>query len=526
MEDRKVKFMALSRQNKTVSGTKEFPVRLGAIDAGSNAIRFLAAEFRNPQEYTILESIRAGVRLGHDVFLSGKLTRPAMDAAVAVLGQFREKLEQLGISRWRAVTTSAVRESANGESFIRRVTSETGLRLEIITGLEEARLVHLAVRSKIPLGKQQWILADLGGGSLEVSLADENGIFWSESHTMGSVRLMEELAGTAGDPGRFQRLLAEYVSTLRLPSALKNQQLAGFIATGGSIEALARLAAGSATEAVFSLNRDKLRGMIETLSRMPYRERVEILQMREDQADVVIPAALVYERLLTLSGAEQVLVPKVGIKEGILLDLLDELTAARQHEDRHEQQIREGSISLGRRYFFDEAHGVQVCRLALQLFDQLQRVHRLGRKDRRILMTAAILHDIGSYVSFKKHHKHSQYLISQSEITGLSPAQAQLAALVARYHRKSDPDPRHPEFAGLVLSTRLRAMKLSALLRLADSLDREHQQNVQNLRTVVKERQVIISAETPGELLLERWALQKKAQLFEKVFRMSVKLQS
>ncbi|MCJ7754946.1 MAG: hypothetical protein MUP13_10320, partial [Thermoanaerobaculales bacterium] len=274
-----------------------FPLRVGCVDMGSNAIRFLAAEFSSEIEYAVLASERCPVRLGHSVFLSGRLDPQAMDAAVAALSGFKGQMDELGVKHCRGVATSAVRESKNGREFLKRITSETGLKIEVISGSEEARLVHTAVTRVVALGNRRWLLVDLGGGSVEVSLVDQQGCYWSESHTMGSVRLLEELTEAGSDPGRFRRLLAEYISVLKVPGMSDGQQLAGYIATGGNIEALAKVAGFSDETGVTQLPVKTLRAVIEQLARLSYRQRVEDLGLRDDRADVILPAAMVYERL-------------------------------------------------------------------------------------------------------------------------------------------------------------------------------------------------------------------------------------
>jgi exopolyphosphatase/guanosine-5'-triphosphate,3'-diphosphate pyrophosphatase len=502
-----------------------FPLRVGAIDLGSNAIRYLAVEVDEHGRQSVLAADRIAVRLGHGVFVSGRLVGEAMDAAVAALAAMHEHFAALGVQHVRAVATSAVREASNGEAFLKRVQRDIGISLELITGSEEARLVFLAVAARMPLGDEPWIAADLGGGSVEVSLLDGNGIIWSESHTMGSVRLLEELAGAGDDPGRFRRLVGEYIDTLRLPAAARARPIAGFIATGGNIEALARLAGvdGGAT-GIGLLPLATLRGVIDTLSRLSYRQRVVELGLREDRADVILPAAMVYERLCTLAGAEQIHVPFVGLREGLALDLVEEVTQSRAYEDRHEREVLAGALAAGRRYLFDEAHGAHVCRLATSLFDQLRDVHELGATDRRILLAAAMLHDIGSFISYKRHHKHSFYLISNSELPGLAPREILLAATVARYHRKAEPAADHEPYNELGRSEQSTVRRLAALLRLADALDRDHRQRVKRVVAARAGKELVLQLDGAGDLLLEKWSLQRRMDLFESEFGVRVRL--
>ena len=509
-----------------VEAEMAFPVRVASIDVGSNALRFLAAEFAAPEKLRTLEQERAAVRLGHDVFLSGRLTNGAMDAASAALATFAQRMRELQVDVYRAVATSAVRESSNGERFIERAREQAGLHLEVISGSEEARLVHAAVRRALPLAGQDWIVADVGGGSVEVLLVDDTRILWSESHTMGSVRLLEELAEVGEEPGRFRRLLEEYTATLRLPPAAQFRRPTGFVATGGSAETLAQLAGTTAAPkgAVPSFTLESLRAVIERLARLSYRQRVDELGLREDRADVVLPAALVYERLARLVGAASIVVPGVGIKEGVLYDTVEAITTQGAHADRREQELLNALLSIGRRFMFDESHARQVASHAVALFDQLKEVHGLQASDRRLLQAAAWLHDIGAYISYKRHHKHSMYLIAQSELPGFSPAEVEVVANVARYHRKGDPTTGHEEFARLKSSDQRRVTALAALLRLADALDREHAQRVGTLDAQVQGGKVVLRLDGKGDLLLEKWALKRKAPLFEKAFGLAVKV--
>jgi exopolyphosphatase/guanosine-5'-triphosphate,3'-diphosphate pyrophosphatase len=518
----------LRTQSRAATPTGEpatFPLRVGAVDVGSNAIRVLAAEFTSPTEYTSLAEERVPVRLGHDVFLTGKLAPKAVDAAVEAIGRFRVRLEELGIEHYRAVATSAVRESRNGGRFVERLRDEAGVELEVITGAEEARLVYVAVKSRVPFGNRKWILVDLGGGSVEVSLVDSAGILASESHNMGSVRLLEELSGSGDQPGRFQRLLREYAATLQIPAIARQWNPAGVIATGGNIEALAKLTgAADGKGKTASIPLRELQAAIAMLSRLSYRQRVEELGLREDRADVILPAAMVYERVATLSEAAEILVPGVGVKDGILIDLVEDLVTHQEHEDRKDRQAVAGSVALGRKFDFDEAHATHVSRLAGSLFDQLQAVHRLGPAERRLLLAAAVLHDVGIFVGYKKHHKHSLYIISQSEIPEFTPRETELIANVARYHRKGVPAAHHEAFTRLAADDRDRVVRLASLLRIADALDREHLQGVKEVRATVSKSRLLLEIDGTGDLLLERWALRRKGGLFADTFGLEVEM--
>ena len=501
------------------NGVPSFPFRVGCIDTGSNAIRFLATEFTGPTEFQTLAYQRVPVRLGHQVFLTGQLAESTMDAAVEAFRSFRDQIDELRLGTFRAVATSAVREARNGFEFVGRILEETNIHLEMISGSEEARLVHLAVADQIDLAGGQWILTDLGGGSVEISLVDDMGMIWSESHTMGSVRLLERLTQADPEPGGFRKLLKDYVSTLRIPAPAQYWSPSGFVATGGNAEALAKLASAKRDEkGVATLLLDDLNSAMDILGGLSYPERVSKLGLRHDRADVILPAAMVYFHLAQMAGVDRILVPDVGVKEGLVLDLAEDLVSHSSHELRQEQQLTKAAISLGRRFMFDEAHGLHVARMALSLFEQLSELHGLDESNRRLLLAAAVLHDVGGFISKKGHHKHSFYLLSRSELPGLSPTEMLMVANIARYHRKNIPRPTHLEFMKLSEINRDRTTRLAAILRVADALDRSHLQNVGTVKAKAGSKEVTLALDCEGDCLLERWALTQKKTLFEKVF--------
>lgn len=507
---------------QTRSAAEAAPLRLGAVDIGSNAIRLLVVQFGHEGATEQLEQIRLPVRLGHEVFLTGRLAEDAIEAAIEGLKQFRARLDELGVIHYRAVATSAVRDSRNGAVLVQRALDEARIGIDVITGAEEARLVHIAVRSRMKLGRQRWLLADLGGGSLEISIVDDHGIFRTESHEMGSVRMLEELTVAGDDPGRFRRRLEEYTATLRNSRAL-HAKVAGFVATGGNIEALARLTdAQPDRSGTAALPVADLRKVIERLAIMSYQERISQLSLREDRADVILPAAMVYERVAVLAGVDTIMVPNVGLKDGIVFDLLEQHTFGLRQRTAKERAAFSGALTLARRFHFDEPHARHVAKLASAIFDQTRALHGLKRDDRRILIAAALLHDIGTFIGYKRHHKHSLYIISESELPGMTASETLMVANIARYHRKNTPAEHHEFFMRLEPRDRERVVKLSAILRLADSLDREHLQRVEAVRADLEGSVLELTITGRGDLLLERWSLQRKAQFFQKTFNVDV----
>ena len=499
-----------------------FPVRVGVVDMGSNAIRFVIADFIAPATWTALVSERIPVRLADHASEAGLLSAEGIEAAVAVMERFRDALAERDTQHYRAVATSAVRESANRRSLVKQVRDRTGLRLEVISGAEEARLVHQAVRTRVPLGNEPWLMADLGGGSLEIAIVDGEAIRSLESFPIGTVRLLEEFRSASAGAKRIRRLLDEYVAGLRFDSFGERPDVAGYVATGGNIDDLGRLAGASADDGVGVLDLDDLRKAIDTLNGMTVEERIAEFDLRENRADVIVPAAMIYARLAERFGVSRIHVPNVGVKEGAMIDLVDSVTGGEGHGERLAREVVAGAVALGRRFHFEESHGVQVARLSERLFDSLAEGFEFDSRDREILIAAAILHDIGQRIAYKRHHKHSYYLIAESELPGLDLDEVELVANVARYHRRADPSTKHPPFEALSEEDRERVTGLAAILRIADALDREHIQNVGDVAIQVDDERMEIELEGEGDFELERWALERKKGLFEKTFGLEI----
>jgi exopolyphosphatase/guanosine-5'-triphosphate,3'-diphosphate pyrophosphatase len=490
-----------------------FPIVLGAIDVGSNGIRCAIARFAEPGRPEHLEHLRMPIRLGHDSFFRKRFRVETMDEAVAAFERFRRMFEGYGVRRYRAVATSAVRESRNGSELTRRIASRSDIRLEVIPPQEEARLVTLAVRHRLDVRGKWWALADLGGGSVEVTLSKDEEIAWVESFNMGSVRMLEELSSANATPQEQLRILEEYAAVLRLPAPSGRRGPPRYVATGGNAESIARLFDPKPDGGPVTVPIEDLRKQIRRLAGMTVAERIQKLGLKPDRADVILPAAVVFARIAEELQADAMIVPFVGVKDGILLDIADG-GSPEKHDGELDHQVEASALSLGRKYQFDERHARQVSRMALELFDQTGEIHRLDRHDRRVLHAAALLHEIGNFVSRSGHHKHSLYLIRASGIVGLSPEDTAVVANVARYHRKSPPKPEHMEFEALTKNDRTRVVRLAALLRIADSLDHEHQKMVREVKVRREPGVLRILVRSPGDLLLEKWSLTRKSDMF------------
>ncbi len=491
---------------------------IAAIDVGSNAMRLAIAEAKNAKDLDVVENHRESVRLGHDVFKGGNIREETLSRSIAAFSRFQSLLAQKGVQKVVAVGTSALREALNREIFVDRIAQETGISVSVIGAEEEARLIFQAVNQKLPLKDESALLVDVGGGSMEITCVAEGEILFIDSFKMGTVRLLENFNRRRNSEKKFNQMVREYVDTIqkRIQKEIGQRKVRVFIGTGGNVEALGDLRKDLLGKDRNKLPADDLATILEKLQEMSFEERVQKLGLRPDRADVIVPAAIVLQRLLKFVDASEILIPNVGLKEGVLYDVAQELFEGKRV--LRGEQLSFAAKQLGRKYQFDEQHAEAVVRHCSKLFDETRALHRLTPEYRTLLEVAAWLHDIGHFVNTIGHHKHTHYLLSAAPLIGLSETQNAIVANVARYHRKAFPKLQHPAYKALSEKDRVVVMKLAALLRVADALDTEHANKVKEIEIEFKKPKFRLRLKGEGDLLLEKWALREKAKLFEEVF--------
>jgi exopolyphosphatase / guanosine-5'-triphosphate,3'-diphosphate pyrophosphatase len=496
---------------------------LAAIDIGSNALRLMIAGAERQGQLTMRTTTREPVRLGQDVFSSGVIGEANQQRLVAAMRRFAEEIDRANVRWTRAVATSAMREARNASTCVEQVSQETGIRIDVIGTEEEARLIHLAVASRLDLGKRLALLIDIGGGSTEITLSEDGNILSTASYSMGAVRLLQLMEGRS--KGDRNQLVREYVDAMqrRIKKDIGDREIDLLAGTGGNIESLGDLSKellGRTRDDALSV--DDLEELVKELQNLSVDERISRFRLRPDRADVIVPAAIVLQRIAKIAGVKELHIPRVGLKDGVLFDMAEELFG--EGGRLHREQIVTSALELGRKYRFDEQHATTVARHAVRIFDQTRPLHSLDLEHRVLLEAAALLHDIGQFVNVAEHHKHTQYLLLASPFVGLNAAQLAVVAHVARYHRKSAPKPQHETFKALPAKEREVVTRLAAILRLADALDNQHASHVRTVTMELKKEKVIVELQGEGDLLLEKWALLKKASLFEEEFGMKVVL--
>jgi exopolyphosphatase/guanosine-5'-triphosphate,3'-diphosphate pyrophosphatase len=496
-------------------------VKIAALDVGSNSFHLMVAEVETGGTISVLDRAKEMVRLGDSTLQKGVIPPDVFRRGLDALKALRVIADRHKVDALVAVATSAVREAQNGGEFVRAARDEAGIDVRVIRGDEEARLIYLGARGSLDLGKRRVALFDLGGGSLEVILADAQELYFTASLKLGVIRLAESYPCADPPTSRERAILAERVRATLDPVVSRVRAMGfDFVAfTSGTASALASVlrADPDAQGGKTTIALPGLAALEQRLGTATLAARGKIAGLDARRTDTIYAGAVVYRSALELCGAEEATLCETALREGIIAEYVASNRPGMLLIDEFPDLRRRTIMELARRCQFREDHGTQVARLALSIFDQTRRLHRLDESDAELLEYAALLHDIGFYISPHRHHRHSAYLIKSHAMTGFSRAEVDVIALAARHHRKVEP--RRKRGAGKLLSKRdfRRVRYLAAILRIADALDRTHARLVRAVRCAISPRTVEVRVDADGDPELELWAARRKGDLFEEL---------
>ena len=498
---------------------------IAAIDVGSNAMRMVVGRIVYDGKVETVENLRLPVRLGQDAFTTGIVSEETAQQTVDAFARFRKIADDHKVEKIRAVATSAMREMTNGDLLIDRIARATGIEVETISGEEEARLIHLAVAQAVNLKNKHVLLIDIGGGSVEVTLSQNGNILSTESYNMGTVRLLKKLSGEKNSAILFHKLVREYAEAARhrIDRELGAKKIDICVGTGGNIEEM-----GNLRQKLFkrdnnrAITLEELDKFVETLSRMKVEERMRKFKLKPDRADVILPASIVLQMIAHEAKIKEVTIPNVGLKDGVLWDMAYHLQENVHVSPR--EQVWTSALRLGEKYQFDAEHAKVVVQHAASLFDQSHVLHNLDEESKLLLEVAALLHDIGHFINTVDHNEHGYYILKASPLVGLSEAQQNVVANIIQYHSKSTPSFQDDGFRSLPPKDRIVVTELSALMRLADGLDVSHTGRVRAIQLEQQKNIWKLTLQGNGDLMLERWALEKRQRLFQDVFGVKLKI--
>lgn len=450
--------------------------RLAAIDIGTNSIRCIVVEVDSQGRFMVLDDEKATVRLGENMAASGAISPPAFARAVDAMSRIRKLIDGLKVSEVEAVATSAVRSASNGIELVTVLTRELGREIRIISGEEEAELVALSARHNFDMSGKRYMIIDIGGGSVEIMSAVANLVESCYSLQLGAVLMTDRFL--LSDPVKESEIdrLRRHVRT-ELKNIFSDEKpiVQSFIGSGGTITALASMVMSMRRQDFSSLHGfEVLRSEIVHLLAMLVRKDIKSLRsvpgLNPDRADIIVAGLVVIDELMKFFSANMMLVNERGIREGLIIRCMKRLQLL--PESSVQRTWKASVLEFARSCHFDEPHSRHVAKIALNIFDELAKEFKFKKTDRKLLEAAALLHDVGYFISYNSHHKHSHHLIRHAELFGFTPREREMTALIARYHRKSLPKKKHDEFARLDAKDQLLVCQLGGILRLSDGLDR------------------------------------------------------
>lgn len=503
--------------------------KLAVIDIGTNSIHMVLAEILPDASFKILDRFKDMTRLGNGAFATRRLADEVMARALDVLRTLVTLARNKGFDRVIAVATSAVREAENGGDFIAMLLEEIGLRVRVISGAEEARLIFLGVKHSIALPDGPTLIVDIGGGSVELIVGTREGMLHGVSLKLGAIRLADQYLPKTPPSESMMRTLEQDVRThLRdAVTSFKTKKFLSLIATSGMAANIGEVIhlrhAGRPLPQInlATVSLKDIRALEGELSHASVKGRLGIPGLDPKRVDTLLPATVLLRSLLELCGLSELTLCDKAIREGVIYDYIVRHREGLKAEHDIPDVRRRNVIGLARRCHAPESHSLHVAELALSLFDQTQRLHRLGPRERTWLEYAAILHDVGYLINPRQHHKHTYYLITHSDLAGLAAEEIEVIAAVARYHRRALPTLKHEEFDRLAPRVQRVVRVLASLLRIADGLDRTHFSLVQAV-TIKFGEQITIRVQLTGDAEMELWAAKSRADLFEQVFHRPV----
>lgn len=513
---------------------------IAAIDVGTNSFHLVVADVDDEGHFEVLTREREPVRLGSGGEDMKVLEPEAIERGISVLDRMQRIAVHAGAQSITAVATSAVREADNRNEFTERARHEAGVDIEVVSGVEEARLIHLGVLAAVPLLDKRHLLIDIGGGSTEFIIGDGAEPLLLRSLKLGSIRLTDRFFPEGRTRKRSVRECRNYIRSFlgHLPAEIAALGFEIAVGSSGTITALARMCAirrGDRDRRTgrLSFSAEELRSLTEDLvaAKAP-EDRLAIEGLEERRADIIVGGALLLAEVFELLGIKRMEVSDYALREGILFEQMRRAAAPGLDPfHRLEDLRRSGVMYVAKSYHEDLRHAEHITDLALELFDGLDSLHGLDDEDRELLEAASLLHNVGIFISHSAHHHHSYYIIRNSEhLTGFTEREIEIIAQVARYHRKSAPKSKHAEFASLSSADKNRVRWMAAMLRVAIGLDRSNRQVVTRVRVAGEDTSVklngdlcLVARVSPGvDTSVELFTAQNRSELLAAISGRSV----
>ena len=507
-------------------------MRLAAIDIGTNSVHMIVVRVRPDFSFEVVDREKEMVRLGAGGLDGKKLTPEAMSAALQALSKFARLAQSHQVDEVLAVATSATREAENGGAFLRAIERKTGIRARLITGTEEARLIHLAAVYGVDTPKPA-VVIDIGGGSVEVTLGSGREIEFARSFKIGVIRLTERFVDSDPISSRDERKMTKYIGehVNRYVEHIVEKGYDRVIGTSGTILSLGTVATAMDRGVVPNEVRNlrvpakSLRRLRKPAVEMDLEERLPLPGLDPRRADLMVAGSVLLDTLLKKLGADEITLCDLALREGVLLDYIHRHRRDIARIDKYPDVRRRSVVELAERCAWEADHSRQVAALAMTMFDATKRIHWLGDREREWLEYAGLLHDIGNHISYEKHHRHSYYLIKNGDLRGFEPEEIAIIALITRYHRRAIPQKEHEGMGELTKEQRRVITILSAFLRLSETLDRSRHGVIRALEIRERLGDLRIKVQAVGDAELEVWAAHRQARALEEALGRKVRIE-
>src|SRR5215471_10960385 len=508
-------------------------MRIAAIDIGTNSLHMIVVRVRPDLSFEVIDREKEMVRLGAGGLDGRALTLEAMHAALQVLSKFRRLADSHRVDEIIAVATSATREAENGSEFLQAIVAKTGIRARVISGTEEARLIHQAAVYGVGIAGDVAIVIDIGGGSVEITRGSGPNMDTGRSFKLGVIRLTERFIKSDPLTPRDERKLRRYINGElgKYASQLVRDGFDRVIGTSGTIQSLGAVAladrgwSSSTTLRNRRISAKQVRRAQKQLVARDIQERLRVPGLEPRRADLAVAGSILLDAILRRLGAPDITLCDLSLREGLILDYIGRHRKEIAQADRYPDVRRRSVFELAERCNYWPEHSQHVARLAVGLFDQTRAIHGLTDREREWLEYASLLHDVGVHISYERHHKHSYYLIKNGDLRGFDPDEVEIIALIARYHRQAAPKRGHDQYGDLKKKRRRTVRQLAAMLRLAEGLDRSHSQPVASLELHDRGEDGLLQLRATGDAELELWAATRHAAEFERLVGKPIRLE-
>ncbi len=509
-----------------MSDEKEFRVitkRIAAIDLGTNSFHAVIVDIHPNGSFTTVDTLKEMICLGRNG-VGKPLTYHDMRLGLEALRKIKMLCDRQKVEEILAYATSAIREAPNGGEFVQKVIDQLSIKILAIPGFKEAELIGYAVQHGMALTDETEMVMDIGGGSTEYVLLNRDEILHRESHKTGVSRTTAQFV--RHDPVKKSEIEAMekfYLQNLKpLLPEIKKHKPKKLIGSSGTMQNIAAMIAArknlstSLTINEFEYTAADFRELYESFIGTTRKKRLKTSGLDSKRVEFIVAGLVLVDVILKKTGIKRIHTSVQAMREGIILEYVQKEMGALKLLADYPKTRERTVIELVNKFRWHEKHSRQVASLALRLFDSLQSVHNIDETDRELLEYACLMHDIGYHISKKKHHKHSLYIILNSELKGFKQEEIEVMAHVARYHRRSVPHKRHTLYNELSEDQKTRIRKLSAFMRVADGLDRSHFQNIIDLKTELSDK-LTIKVTSLGDPELEIWGAMRKCELMEEL---------